>query len=57
MAGVLRQAAHAPCLELDSSVVSWVHTPVLDIEVEEVVEPTLALSRTVFGDSTPLSHD
>ena len=33
------------------------HTPVLDIEVEEVVEPSLALSSTGFYDSTPLFHD
>ena len=49
MAGVLKQAAHAPFLELGSSVVSSAHILVLDIEVEEAVEPSLALSRT--GDS------
>ena len=29
------------------------HIPVLDIEVEEAVEPTLALSRTGFDDIGP----
>ena len=57
MAGVLKQAAHAPLLELGSSVVAWVRILVLDIEVEEAIEPTLALSRTVFGDSTPRFRD
>ena len=49
MAGVLKQATHAPLLELGSSVVAWVRILVLDIEAEEAVEPSLALSRT--GDS------
>ena len=56
MAGVLKQAAHAPLLELGSSVVAWVRILVLDIEAEEAVEPTLALSRIRFDDSTPLFH-
>ena len=54
MAGVLKQAAHAPLLELGSSVVAWVRILVLDIEDEEAVEPSLALSRTGFYGSTPL---
>ena len=56
MAGVLKQAVHAPLLELGSSVVAWVHIPVLDIEPEEAVEPTLALSRIGSDDSTPRFH-
>ena len=57
MAGVLKQAAHAPLLELGSSVVAWVRIPVLDIEAEEAVEPSPALSKTGFYGSTPLFHD
>ena len=57
MAGVLKQTAHAPFLELGSSLVSWVHILVLDIEAEEAVEPSLALSRTGFYGSTPLFRD
>ena len=53
MAGVLKQAAHAPFLELGSSLVSWVHILVLDNEAEESDEPSLALSRTGFYGSTP----
>ena len=56
MAGVLKQAAHAPFLELGSSLVSWVHILVLDIEAEEVVEPSRAPSRIGFYGSTPLFH-
>ena len=56
MAGVLKQAAHTPFLELGSSFVSWVHILVLDIEAEEAVEPSLALSSIGFYGSTPLSH-
>ena len=56
MAGVLKQAAHAPFLELGSSVVAWVRILALDIEAEEAVEPSPAPSRTGFYDSTPLSH-
>ena len=56
MASVLKQVAHAPLLELGSSVVAWVRILVLDIEVEEVVEPTLSLSRTGFYGSTPRFH-
>ena len=57
MADVLRQVAHAPVLELGSFVVSLVHIPALDIEVEAAVEPTLALSRIGFDDSTPQFRD
>ena len=56
MAGVLKQAAHAPLLELGSSVVAWVRILVLDIEVEEAVEPTLALSRIGSYGSTLQFH-
>ena len=56
MAGVLKQAAHAPLLELGSSVVAWVRILVLDIEAEEAVELTLVLSRTGSYGSTPLFH-
>ena len=56
MAGVLKQAAHAPLLELGSSVVTWVRILVLDIGAEEAVEPSLALSRIGFYGSTPLFH-
>ena len=57
MAGVLKQAAHAPFLELGSSFFSWVHILVLDIEAEEAVELTLVLSRTGSDDSTPRFRD
>ena len=56
MAGVLKQAALAPFLELGSSIVSWARILALDIEAEEAVEPSLALSRTGFYDNTPLFH-
>ena len=56
MASVLKQVTHAPLLELGSSVVAWVRIPVLDIEAEEAVEPSPALSRTGFYGSTPRFH-
>ena len=37
-------------------VVSWERILFLDGEVEEAVEPSLALSSTGFYGSTPLSH-
>ena len=56
MAGVVRQATHAPFLEWGSSVASWERILVPDDEAEEAVEPSLALSSTGFYGSTLLFH-